>query len=105
MSSWQLGLHRPHLQLWRRWLIQWMTFVAVLVVLGWGHGPRLDEVVWVLIVPPLVVVAGWGLISLALIGVWSLRNPDRAGLAGVDHPRRRRLAAPLSRSLWRRIPR
>jgi hypothetical protein len=96
--SWQLGLNRSHLQLWRRWLLQWTVFVGVLVVVGWGYGPRLDEVLWVLFVPPLVVVASWGLVNLALIGLWVLRHPDR-----IDHPRRG-LRALLS---WpaRRLPR
>ncbi len=97
--AWQLGLNRPHLYLWRRWLIQWLVFVALLVLLGWSRGPRPDEVLWVLLVPPLVVLAGWGLVSLVLIGLWTLRNPDRlrSGLVDVE-----RLRAPLLR--WR-IPR
>lgn len=53
---WSLHLNHPHIALWRRALARWLLFVAALVVIGWYHSPRLDEVAFVASLPLVLLV-------------------------------------------------
>ena len=86
----KFGINSDHVSLWKRYALSWIFFVLCLVVLGWAKGPRVDEVIFVLLLPVPILVA-YVLFCLIAVGVKSLL-PKR------DHRRCWR------RPLLRRLP-
>lgn len=52
---WKLKLDRQHLLLWCRFAIYWLCYVIAGLIAGWHLKPRMDEVIFVLLLPVLIV--------------------------------------------------
>ena len=78
---WRIQIDKAHVTLWLRWLKAWLALVAFALVFGWHLKPRVDEVVFMLLVPVGVV----GLYALGCLAVatlktlWAVRS-QRVGL-------------------------
>lgn len=55
-ASLRLSLNWAHFRVWRRWTLTWLAFVGATLVLGAHLNPRLDEVMFVLFLPLIVLV-------------------------------------------------
>ena len=91
--GWGITLNRTHVELWKRLAACWLVYVAVGLLLGWHLKPRLDEFLFVLLIP-LAVAAPWAILSLA--GAW-LKLIMADALASNTAPGYPRL------SRWRRV--
>ena len=92
--GWGIGLNWTHVELWKRLAAYWLAYVAVGLLIGWHLKPRLDELLFVLCIP-IVIVVPWAIVSLSL--AW-LKLTMACAVSGRSHtvPRYR-----LSRR-WRR---
>lgn len=70
--GWKVELNREHVATVRRLLWRWFWYVIFLVVIGWGFGPRLDEVLTVMFVVPLIVLVPYVVFCLAVAALKSL---------------------------------
>ena len=72
--GWRVEINRQHVGLWGALLAGWLAFVAFGLVIGWHLGPRLDEVLIILVLPLWLVVIPYALLCL-LIAVARLLWP------------------------------
>lgn len=71
--GWKVQLNREHVAAVRRLLWRWFLYVIFLVVIGWGYGPRLDEVLTVMFIVPLIVLVpyiAFCFVGAALKSLW-----------------------------------
>ena len=74
--GWKLSINREHLLLWQRWMLWWVAFVGFMIVYGWRLHPRMDEILFVLVVPPIVVTGAYVAFCLATAAckvLWPVR--------------------------------
>jgi len=78
---WRIQIDKQHVMLWLRWLKAWLAFVGVALVFGWHLKPRMDEVVFILLLPvPVVAVYALGCLAIAALkALWTI-GPQRVGL-------------------------
>ena len=79
--GWRVSINRQHVRLWRGYAIAWAAFVAFGLVAGWRLGPRPDEVLFVLLAPPLAILTVYaaGCLGLAVLrSLRLIRAPDGA---------------------------
>jgi hypothetical protein len=70
--SWRIEFNFDHVRVVRRLLWEWVWYILFLVVIGWGYGPRLDEVAFVMFVVPLCVLVPYIALCFALAVLKSL---------------------------------
>jgi hypothetical protein len=54
MTNWRVTLNRPHVALWTRGGVWWLTLIVMALILG--PRARLDEVLFALVLPLAVLV-------------------------------------------------
>lgn len=71
----RITLNEQHLNAWKRLLLYWLVFVAIMLVAGWHLRPRLDEFLTVLALPLIVIVpyGAFCLIAAAIRLSWPVR--------------------------------
>lgn len=94
--GWGISINWGHVAIWRRLAILWCGYVCVGLLLGWGLGPRRDEVVFLLLLP-LAPLAAWVAVSF----LWALLRLrlDRGKAWWPVIGRKRRLAAQPHQSI------
>lgn len=84
----------PHIALWGRLTRFWATYVAAGLIMGWSLGPRVDEVIFVALLPlPFVVIYAVGCLVVAWLRVL-MAGVVSAGTPGFDTPGSFRPTAP-----------
>src|SRR5690242_10883281 len=61
----KVKLNWGHVRIWQQLAGFWLSYVALLVLVGWHLKPRIEEVLFVLFVPPLFVVGAWAVVNIA----------------------------------------
>ena len=77
--GWKIQINHEHVATVRRLLWRWFWYVLFLVVIGWGFGPRLDEVLTVMFVVPLIVLVPYIVLCFVLAVLKSLWPEWRHG--------------------------
>jgi hypothetical protein len=49
--AWRVTLNRPHVALWARWYVAWLTWVGWALILGAHLHPRWDEILFAISLP------------------------------------------------------
>lgn len=90
--AWTITLNKDHVRKWQRWGMAWLVYVAFGLIAGWGLKPRMDEFLFVLIVPPLAILIPYlvfCLIGAALRSLWPIRTKGRRWMFRRIEPRNR----------------
>lgn len=89
----KFGVNHHHVALWKRYAVTWFVFVGSMVIVGWGYGPRIDEVIVVMCLPIPILIAYvlFCFLSVVVRSLWPVgtqpgwwRQRFLCGFAGDD---------------------
>jgi hypothetical protein len=67
----RVSLNGPHVVLWGRVIGLWIGYVGFCVLLGWSLHPRVDEIVFAVFLPAIVVLPYIAFcFAVAMLGAW-----------------------------------
>ena len=81
-------INKPHIKVWLNFLVWWAVYVLIAIVVGWRLSPRVDEIVFAVCIP-LIVVIPYAIFCLLIAAVrawWPRRNdglPHRVMLVRI----------------------